>query len=134
MDAAGALIALVVGLGGVLLGALLTRNNERRSRGDDLLAQAVNDAIDATADAVRPRPPADARARYASAVARIALHGAPPVVETWRRFQDNATTATDDGRTRMVAAVESVRAQLGHGSVAASDLHVLLFGPGKPSE
>lgn len=46
--------AAIVGLVGVVLGAtltaLLTRRNERRSHSDELLAQAVNDAIDAIAD------------------------------------------------------------------------------------
>lgn len=127
--------ALIVGLGGVALGALLTalltRRNERRSRGDDLLAQAANDAIDAISQVAGGTSP-DAQARYASAVSRVALHAAPQVVEAWRRFQDDATTETDDGRARMVTAIQSTRAQLGHGYASDADLHVLLFGPGGP--
>lgn len=127
--------ALIVGLGGVALGslltALLTRRNERQSRGDDLLAQAANDAIDAIAQVARGTSP-DAQARYASAVSRVAMHGAPQVIKAWRSFQDNATTETDDGRTRMVAAIQATREQLGHGSASDADLHVLLFGPGGP--
>jgi hypothetical protein len=127
--------ALIVGLGGVALGslltALLTRRNERRSRGDDLLAQAANDAIDAISQVARGTSP-DAQARYASAVSRVAMHGAPQVVAAWRSFQDDATTETNDGRARMVAAIQSTREQLGHGSASDADLHVLLFGPGGP--
>lgn len=126
---------MIVGLGGVALGslltALLTRRNQRRSRGDDLLAQTANDAIDAISQ-VAGGTSSDAQARYASAVSRVALHGAPQVVEAWRTFQDDATTETDDGRARMVAAIQSTRAQLGHGSASDADLHVLLFGPGGP--
>lgn len=125
----------VIGLVGVVLGAaltaLLTRRNKRLSHADELLAQAVNDAIDAIAD-VAAGTAHDAQARYASAVSRIALHGSPHVVAAWRCFQDDATSGTDDGRNRLVAAVQSVREQLGHGNAADADLHVLLFGPGGP--
>jgi hypothetical protein len=127
--------AVIVGFVGIALGAglaaLLTRRNERRSHADELLAQAVNDAINAIAD-VAAGISQDAQARYASAVSRVALHGSSQVVATWRLFQNDATTETDDGRNRLVAAVQSVRAQLGHGDAADSDLHVLLFGPGGP--
>jgi hypothetical protein len=125
-----ALVALAVGFGGLLLGALLTRRNDRRSRADDLLAQALNDAVAAVADVAAGIP--HAQARYASAVSRIALHGPPQVVRVWRILQDEATTETDDGRARMVAAVQAARTQLRHGSVSDADLHVLLFGPGRP--
>jgi hypothetical protein len=125
----------IIGLVGVILGsgltALLTRRNERLSHADELLAQAVNDAIDAIAD-VAAGTARDAQARYASAVSRIALHGSPHVVTAWRRFQDDATSETDDGRIRLVAAVQSVREQLGHENATDADLHVLLFGPGGP--
>jgi hypothetical protein len=127
--------AAIVGLVGVVLGAtltaLLTRRNERRSHSDELLAQAVNDAIDAIADVAAGTAPDDL-ARYASAVSRIALHGSPQVVTAWRRFQNDATTETYDGRDRLVVAVQSVREQLGHGDAADADLPVLLFGPGGP--
>jgi hypothetical protein len=126
--------AVIVGFGGVALGAtltaLLTRRNERRSRRDELLAEAVNDAIHAIAEVAAGIPAA--QARYASAVSRVALHAAPQVMVAWRRFQDDATTETLDGRRRLVAAVQSVRAQLGHGDGTDADLHVLLFGPGGP--
>jgi hypothetical protein len=131
-----AVIALIVGLAGGAFGALVTglftRRNDRESRGDELLAQAANNAIDAIAEVVGGTSPG-AKARYASAVAHVALHASPQVAETWRRFQDDPTTATDDGRARMVTAVQSVRTQLGHGYVSDADLHVLLFGSGSSS-
>jgi hypothetical protein len=70
-----------------------------------------------------------AMASYGSTVARIALHGPPNVVEAWRRFQDDVTTTTDDGRARLVQAIQAARGQLGHGLVSDENLHVLLFGP-----
>jgi hypothetical protein len=133
MSAVAALIALGVGFGGVMLGATLTRRNDRQSRSDELLAEAVNDAISAIAAvAASNSTDASAQTRYASAVSRIALHAAPRVVTAWRAFQDDATTETGDGRTRMVAAIQATRAQLGHGHASNPDLHVLLFGPGGP--
>jgi hypothetical protein len=45
-----AVIALAVGFGGVGLGGLLTRRNERRSHAEGLLTQALNDAVAAIAD------------------------------------------------------------------------------------
>jgi hypothetical protein len=133
VDATAALIALAVGFGGVLLGAALTRRNDRRSRGDELLAEAANDAIRAIAH-VAASNSADAQAQtdYASAVSRVAMHGTPPVVAAWRSFQDNATTETPEGRALMVAAIQGTRTQLGHGPASDGDLHVLLFGPGGP--
>lgn len=80
---------MIVGFAGIALGAaltaLFTRRNERQSHADELLAQAVNDAIDAIADVAMGDPPSDAQARYASATGRIALHGSPQVVAAWRR-------------------------------------------------
>jgi hypothetical protein len=76
--------AVIVGFVGIALGALLTglltRQNERRSYADELLAQAVNDAIALVASGKSP----DAQTRYASAVSPVALHGSPRVVATWR--------------------------------------------------
>ncbi|HEY5193609.1 MAG TPA: hypothetical protein VIJ39_07025 [Solirubrobacteraceae bacterium] len=132
MDAA-ALIALAVGFGGVLLGAVLTRRNDRGSRADQLLAEAANDAVRAIAYvAASNSTDAEAQTHYASAVSRVAMHATPSVVAAWRSFQDDATTETTEGRTRMVAAIQATRAQLGHGSASDADLHVLLFGPGGP--
>jgi hypothetical protein len=127
-----AVIALIVGFGGVVLGALLTRHNDRKSRADDLLAQAVNDAVAAIAEVAQDTSPA-ARARYASAVSRIALHAPPEIVEAWRRFQNDATTVTEDGRVRLVAAIQAARGQLGHGSASDPDVYVLLFVHDSPS-
>jgi hypothetical protein len=56
----------------------------------------------------------------------MAMHGTPPVVATWRSFQDKATTETLEGRALMVAAIQATRAQLGHGPASDDDLHVLL--------
>lgn len=126
-----ALIALVVGFGGVGLGALLTRRNERRSRAEGLLTQALNDPVAAIAE-IAAGGGKDAQAHYASASARIALHGPPEVVEPWRRFQDEGNTNTERGRACMMAAVQAARKALGHGAVSDADLRVLLFGPGRP--
>jgi hypothetical protein len=123
-----ALIALVVGFGGIVLGALLARRNDRRSRTDTLLVQALNDAASAIAE-VADGGGSVARVRYASAVSRIALHAPPEVAMAWRRFQDDATTETVDGRARLVSAIQAARVQLGHGHISDMDLHVLLFGP-----
>jgi hypothetical protein len=129
VNVAAALIALAIGFGGVVLGARLTRRNDRRSRADDLLARALSDAVAAISDVAAGTVP-NAMASYGSAVARIALHGPPEVVQAWRYFQDDATTATEDGRSRLVTALQAARKQLGHGSVSDRELHVLLFGPG----
>lgn len=56
VDVTTAVIALVVGFGGVVLGALLTRRNERRSRADALLAQALSDAVAAISEVGRYSP------------------------------------------------------------------------------
>jgi hypothetical protein len=79
-----AVIALAVGFGGVGLGALLTRRNERRSHAGGLLTQALNDAVAAIAD-VAAGGGSDTPAHYASASARIALRGPREVVEPYRR-------------------------------------------------
>jgi hypothetical protein len=50
------------------------------------------------------------------------------------RFQDDVTTEAADGRRLLVAAVQSVRAQLEHGDAADPDLNVLMFGPGGPRQ
>jgi hypothetical protein len=129
VNVAAVLIALAVGFGGVLLGATLTRRNDRRSRADDLLARALSDAVAAISEVSAGTVP-NAMASYGSAVGRIALHAPPEVVEAWRRFQDNATTTTEDGRARLVTAIQAARKQLGHGPVSDQNVHILLFGPG----
>jgi hypothetical protein len=45
-----AVIALIVGFGGVGLGALLARRNEKRSSSERLLTQALNDGVAAIAE------------------------------------------------------------------------------------
>jgi hypothetical protein len=126
-----ALVAVAVGFGGVALGALLGRRNEHRSRSDALLVDALNDAVAAIAEAAVGTE--GAQQRYASAVSRIGLHAPPEVVRAFRAFQDDATTLTQDGRDRLVAAFQVARQRLGHGEVSGLDLRVLLFGPDGPS-
>lgn len=72
----------------------------------------------------------EAQRQYASATSRVALHGSPEVVAAFRRFQDDATTTTEDGRARLLAALRVARAELGHRVAAEEDLAVLLFGGG----
>jgi len=124
-------ITAIVGFGGVALGALLTawltRRNERRSRAEDLLVQALNDAVAAIAE-VAHGGDRDAQAHYASASSRVALHGPREVVEVWRRFQDEGNTNTEAGRASLLAAVQAARRNLGHEPVSDADLRVLLFG------
>jgi hypothetical protein len=130
MDAITALITFAAGLGGVVLGGLLSRRNERRAHGDRLLVEALNDAITAIAD-VAGGEGSSAQRRYASATSRIAIHASPEVVIAFRRFQDDATTVTADGRARLIVALQQARRELGAGEVEKDDLEVLLFGGGK---
>ena len=141
MDVLAAAVTFVIGVGGVALGALLARQNERRAQGDRLLVEALDDAVDAitavagiTARRYTYDPARDddrlgaAQLRYASAVSRVALHGSPSVVAALRRFQDDATTATDEGRARLLAAMQTARVELGRERADDGDLAVLLFG------
>src|SRR6476620_819338 len=130
MDILTAVITFVVGLGGVALGGLLARRNEKRAHGDRLLVEALNDAMTAIAGVAGGEGKA-AQNSYASATSRIALHAAPAVVASFREFQDDAKTTTVDGRQRLLAAVQSARGELGHGQAQDGDLAVLLFGPDK---
>lgn len=121
-------IALAVGFGGVGLGALLPRRNERQSHAKGLLTQALNDAVAAIAH-VAAGGGSDAQAHYASASARIALHGPREVVEPWRRFQDEGNTNTP--RTVVPAWLTPSKPPerpLGHETALDEDLRVLLFG------
>jgi hypothetical protein len=129
MDALGALITFVVGVGGATLGAVLARRNDRRAQAERLLVEALNDAVQAIAS-VAGGAGAEAQRAYASAVSRVALHGSPTVIAAFRRFQDDATTTTVDGRRRLLAAVRSARDELGHRVASEADLSVLLFGSG----
>jgi hypothetical protein len=127
-----AIVAAASALLGVSLGALLNRRNEKRAQADRLLVDALNDAVAAIADVAQTQG-REAQARYGSAVGRIALHASPPVVAAFRRFQDDANTTTTDGRSRLLAAIQVARHELGHESADEGDLGVLLFGPGGPS-
>lgn len=71
VDDAAVLITPAVGVGGLLLGALLARRNDRRSRTDELLAEASNDAVRAIAHVASSNSTdAQAQTDYASAVSR----------------------------------------------------------------
>lgn len=128
MDVAQTLITIVAGAGGVSLGALLERRNQKKAQAARLLTEALNDALAAIAE-VAQGAGEDAQARYASAVSRLALHASPAVVVAFRQFQDQATTVTPDGRARLLAALREARHELGHDPVNDTDIAVLLFGP-----
>ena len=137
MDTTQALVTFAVaalgGVGGVLLGAVLERRNEARAQAANLLTQALNDTVAAIAEIANGAGP-DAMARFASAVSRIGLHAPARVVTAFRRFQDDATTTTEDGRARLLTALRTAREELGHPNVDDDDLAVLLFGPRPISE
>jgi hypothetical protein len=139
------LVPIIAGVLGVTLGAFLPRRNEKRARAERLLVEALNDAVGGISDVAGATEAADlardgglrreaernraaAVRRYSSAVSRIALNGPPPVVDACRRSQDDPTTMTYDGRTRLIAAVQAARAELGHGLVDDDAVGVLLFG------
>jgi len=124
-----ALIAAFAGLAGIMTGARLTREHARRAQAERLLVEALNDAVAAIAS-VAGGAGQDAQRLYAAAVSRIALHGSPSVVAAFRRFQDDATTTTDEGRARLLSAVHAARGELGHASASNEDLTILLFGSG----
>lgn len=121
-------ITLLAGVLGVGLGAMLARRNERASTADRLLAEAVNDLVAGVADVANQDGPG-ARARYASAVSRIALHASPNVVVAFRAFREEASTGTPAGRDHLLAAVQVARQELGHERATDDDVRVLLFGP-----
>jgi hypothetical protein len=133
MDVVAALISLSVGLLGITVGAFLTRRNEKRAEGERLLVGAFNDAATAIAEVAGGEGKV-AQARYASAVSRIALHASPAVISKFREFQDDPTTATQDGRRRLIAAVQEAREELGHGRVKEEDIATLLFGNTEPRQ
>jgi hypothetical protein len=116
----------LVGLGGVALGAALARRHSKQATTERLLVEALNDLVGGIADVSNGIP--GAQARYASALARIALHGSPAVVLAFRRFQDNASTVTPDGRAALVSAVQEARRALGQDVIEDDDLAMLLFG------
>jgi len=119
--------ALAAGVVGVALGAWLARRNEKQAATERLLIEAVNDLVDAVAGMAQGNT--GAHARYASALARISLHGSPEVVRAFRDHQEDATTVTPEGRLLLMAAMQAARKELGHQPLDESDLEVLLFGP-----
>ena len=127
MNATSALITFAVGVGGVVLGAILARRNEQRATADRLLAEALNDLVAAIAE-VAGGAGSQAQWRYGSAVSRIALHASLGVVEPLRSFQDDATTGTVSGRDRLITVVNAARVELGQDTISPDDLAVLLFG------
>jgi len=132
VEVAIALGTLAVGLVGVVLGALLTRQNNKRAYGERLLVEALNDAATAIAE-VAGGEGKSAQNRYASAVSRIALHASPGVIAKFRAFQDDPTTTTTDGRARLIEAFDAARKELGHKDADEEDIAVLLFGGTEPS-
>jgi hypothetical protein len=118
---AGALLA------GVGLGGLLARRNEKRAQSERLLVEALNDAMTAIAHVAAGDEPA-AQGRYASAVSRIALHAPPTVLSEFRRFQEVGNTTAPEGRTRLIAAIQSARSELRHGRAENDDIAYLIFG------
>jgi hypothetical protein len=118
--------ALAAGVFGVALGAWLARRNEKQAATERLLVEAVNDLVDSVAGVAQSE--SGARARYASALARISLHGSPEVVRAFRDHQDDATTVTPEGRRLLMAAIQAARKELGHQPLDERDLEVLLFG------
>ena len=123
--------ALAAGVIGVVLGALLARRNEKRAATERLLVEAVSDVVDGIAGVAQGIP--DAQARYAAALARVALHGSPEIVRAFSHHQEDATTITPEGRSRLVAAMQQARLELGRQQIDERDLEILLFGPLPPS-
>jgi hypothetical protein len=119
--------ALAAGVIGVALGAWLARRNEKQAATERLLVKAVNDLVDSVAGVAQSET--GAHARYASALARISLHGSPEVVRAFRDHQEDATTVTPEGRRLLRAAIQAARKELGHQPLDERDLEVLLFGP-----
>jgi hypothetical protein len=117
--------SIVAGLVGIVIGGLLARRNARRDHADQLLAEALSDLVGAIGDH-------EAQRRYASAVSRIVLHGSPELIAAFEAFQRDATTKTEDGRRRLIAALQSARRELGRDRVDERAAGVLLFGPGSP--
>lgn len=125
-------LPILAGLTGVIIGAYLARRNERRAHADRLLAEALNDLVAAIADVAAGDQ--SAQRRYASATSRVALHGSAELVDALRGFQVDATTGTDDGRQRFLAAVQAARQTLGRPAVDDAAARILLFGPERPQQ
>jgi hypothetical protein len=126
-DLGTAAIAGAAAVIGVLCGALLNRRNEKQAEADRLLVSALNDAMIAIAEAAQGGG-SEVRARYASAKARIALYASPAVVTVFRRFQDEANTATAEGRALLIDVVFAARHELGKQAANRSDIEKLVLG------
>ncbi len=120
------LVTLTAAVVGVAIGAQLTRRNERSAHADRLLADTLDDLVSAIADVANGDP--DAQRRYAGATARLALHASPALVETFRAFQVEANTVTQEGRSRLIEALQAARRELGRGEADSEAAAVLLFG------
>jgi hypothetical protein len=131
MNIGPTIAALGAGLVGVVLGAWLTRRNEKQAASERLLVEALSDALRAIAE-IANGAGSEAQAAYASALSRLALHASPAVIGAFRAFQADATTVTADGRRRLLAALAAARAELGQPAVSQGDLAILLFGPNGP--
>jgi hypothetical protein len=56
------------------------------------------------------------------------LHGSPELIATFADWQREATTFTDDGRSRLVAALQASRRELSRPRIDEDAARVLLFG------
>jgi hypothetical protein len=122
VDPNAALITLAVGFGGVLLGAVPTRRNDRRSRADELLAEAANDAIRAIAYvAASNSTDAQPQTHYASAVSRVAMQATPSVVPL------GAHSKMTPRRRRPRVVLAWWRRSKRHGRNSATALHLTLI-------
>lgn len=124
-------VGVAATLGGIALGGVLTRRNERRAQGERLLVEAFNDAVSAIAKVSMGDQAA--ASGYLSAVTRIGLHSPPTVLEKFRDFQMDPTVETADGQARLIAAIQAARTELGYEQVKDADLAGLLFGKNRPS-
>ena len=117
---------IVAGVIGVSLGAWLAQRRDKHASDERLLVEALNDMVGGIADVANGVSGADAR--YASALARVVLHGSPRVVGALCAFQEDATTVTPQGRGRLVAALQEARRELGHPGLPDEQAVTLLFG------
>lgn len=132
-----AIVASSSALVGVLLGAWVTRRNDKRAATDRLLVETLNEIVGGISDSASGVP--GAQARYATAMAQLALHGSPEVVRAFRQFQDLGETISNEGREILAQALFAARKELGRNAIDADDAYVLLFGsatqamrPGRP--
>ncbi len=125
-------LPILAGIAGVVIGAFLSRRNARRDHADKLLADALNDLVAAIAEVANGD--SSAQRRYAAATSRIALHGSPELVDAFHAFQLDANTGTEDGRHRLIEAVQAARHELGRRALDEAIAAVMLFGPDGPRD